>query len=102
MVKADFLGGGEYVYLVVFKDSKGLHTSKPIAKELYNEGWKIYWTVRNETKNDYMVAYAELYDFLGGHPLKQLVPQKNAVMLQEIDELQRIIAESYERDLRNE
>lgn len=99
LINADFLGGGNYVYLVVSKDSKGRHISSPITKERYNAGWKIYWSVREETKGDYMAAYADLYDYLGGHPLKRLVPEENAIMLDEIEVLQQIIAESYERDL---
>ena len=99
---ADYIGGGEYRYLVVTKDTEGIHHSKEISKERYCNGWKIYWSVREETNGDYIFAYNELFRFLGGHPLKRFVPQQNAVMLDKIEELQRIIEESYENDLRPE
>ena len=99
---ADFLGGGEYVYLAVSKDSEGKHTSTILTKERYNLGWQIYWSVREASNGDYIKAYDETYRFLGGHPLKRLVPQRNGIMYDKLETLQRIIEESYEKDLRKE
>ena len=99
---AGYLGGGDYRYLVVTKDTEGKHHSKEISKERYCNGWKIYWSVREETNGNYIFAYDELYRFLGGHPLKRIVPRQNGIMLDKIEELQKFIAESYENDLRSE
>ena len=38
---AGYIGGGEYRYLVVTKDTEGIHHSKEISKERYCNGWKI-------------------------------------------------------------
>ena len=100
--KAGYLGGGEYRYLVVTKDTEGKHHSKEVSKERYCLGWKIYWNVRAETNGDYILAYDEMFRFLGGHPLKRLVPHQNVFMLDELETLQRIIEESYEKDLHKE
>ena len=94
--EANYLGGGDYIYLVVSKDIHGKHTSRPIPKELYCEGWRIYWKKRQETGGDYYAAYYALQAFLGGHPLKRYVPQQNAFMVSEIERLQMIIEDSFE------
>ena len=100
LVNANFLGGGNVVYMVVSKDAKKNHISRVISKELYCKGWKIYWTTRAETDGDYMYAYEMMHSFLEGHPLKQVIPEKNAFMLTEIDRLQEIICHSYLKDLK--
>ena len=96
---ADYLGGAEPIYLVVRKYKDHIE-SEIVSKAFYCEGWKIYWEVRDIS--GYMKAYDEMYIFLNGHPLKHLRPLQNAFMMDELDELQRIIAESYERELKNE
>ena len=100
LVDANFLGGGNLVYMVVSKDKQKNHISRVISKELYCEGWKIYWDTRAETDGDYMYAYFKMNCFLDGHPLKQVIPEKNAFMLNEIDRLQEIICHSYLKDLK--
>ena len=92
---ADYLGGAEPVYLVVRKYKTHIE-SEIVSKAFYCEGWKIYWEIRYEQGCE--EAYANMYTFLNGHPMKHLRPLQNAVMMDEIEELQRIIADSYEKD----
>ncbi len=99
LVGANYLGGGDYIYLVVNKDEKGNHISEQISMEQYKKGWKLYWDTREITGGNYTFAYYQMRKFLGGHPLKRLVPLQNGIMASEIDELQKAIIASYENDI---
>lgn len=99
LINADYLGGAEPVYLVIRKNAMGLNASEEITKERYCKGWNIYWTTRAETYGDYFTAYVKMHDFLNGHPLKHMRPLQNAIMHNEIEQLQQLIAESYLNEL---
>lgn len=98
LTKANFIGGGVIRYLLVKKDSNGRLIYEPLTEEKYKAGWKIYWDIRNDT-GDFENAYYSMRAYLGGHPLKRRVLEENAFMLDEIEKLQELLMESYEKDL---
>ncbi len=98
LTEAGYLGGGDIHYLLVNKDSNGRLIYEPLTEERYKEGWKIYWDIRKDT-GDFDCAYSSMRSFLGGHPLKRRVLEENAFMQDEIEKLQELLMESYEKDL---
>lgn len=82
----------EFVYYSINKvDNRKIYTEIP--KELYLEGWHIYFNLVDEHGSG--VAYYQMRKHIGGHPHKRALFGKNAIFAAEIEELMEVVNDSF-------
>lgn len=82
----------EFVYYSINKvDNRKIYTEIP--KELYLEGWHIYFNLVEEHGSG--VAYYQMRKHIGGHPHKRALFGMNAIYAAEIEELMEIVNDSF-------
>lgn len=82
----------EFVYYSINKvDGQKIYTEIP--KELYLEGWHIYFgLVKTEGSG---VAYYQMRQHVGGHPHKRALFGMNVIFSAEIEELMEVVNDSF-------
>lgn len=82
----------DFVYYSINKvDGRKIYTEIP--KELYLEGWHIYFALVEQEGS--AVAYHQMRQHIGGHPHKRALFGKNAIFAAEIEELMEIVNDSF-------
>lgn len=82
----------DFVYYAIYKVN-GVKTYKEITKELYLEGWHIYFDSKIEEGCD--SAYIKMRNHIGGHPYKKAKFDVNGLRSAEIAELMEIVNDSF-------
>ena len=96
----DYLRHLEYInfttaeceYYAISRDEQGNRVCKNITRADYNNAWAIYYEWK--LTEGYILAYARMYNTIGGHPYKKPIYQENALMAAEIQELIDIIIDT--------
>lgn len=103
----DYLNSIDYIhrdrydfhYYAVSKTENNQKQYRVITKEEYCTAWKIYWEQKeidqlegNETTE---TAYADMYQYLDGHPCKVPVIIMNAIYLKKINQMIEIINDEF-------
>ena len=82
----------ECEYYAISRDEQGNRVCKNITRADYNNAWAIYYEWK--LTKGYILAYARMYNTIGGHPYKKPIYQENALMAAEIQELIDIIIDT--------
>lgn len=82
----------DFTYYAITKEN-GIKYYKEISRELYLEGWHIYFDCRDE-EGTYS-AYVKMTHHIGGHPYKKAQFTENAFYLKDIEELIETINDSF-------
>lgn len=79
-------------YYVISRDKQKNRVCKEITKEDYKKAWAIYFEYLNEEGT--RLAYARMYNYIGGHPYKKPIYMENAIKQAEIEELINMIIDT--------
>lgn len=82
----------ECAYYAISRDEAGNRICKEITRSEYNKAWSIYFEWRDIEGCG--LAYARMYNTIGGHPYKKPIYQENALKCAEIQELVDIIIDT--------
>lgn len=82
----------DFVYYAVNKVN-GVKVYHEISKQLYLEGWHIYFDLRDE--EGWSNAYYQMKNHIGGHPSKKALFTVNGLRLAEIEELMEAVNDSF-------
>ena len=82
----------DFVYYAINKIN-GVKVYHEISKQLYLEGWHIYFDLRDE--EGWSSAYYKMKNHIGGHPSKKAKFDVNGLRLAEIEELMEIVNDSF-------
>ena len=84
--------GSECDYYAISRDSSNNRICKEITRAEYNRAWSIYFEWRDQEGCG--LAYARMYNTIGGHPYKKPIFRENALKCAEIQELIDIIIDT--------
>ena len=79
-------------YYAIEKTPSKVKICHEITREEYRQAWAIYH--QHKIEDGCFLAYARMYNTLGGHPYKKPIYYENAIMFQEIQELIDIILDT--------
>ena len=79
-------------YYAISRDEHGNRVCKDITRADYNQAWAIYYEWK--LTEGCGLAYARMYNTIGGHPYKKPIYQENALKYAEIQELIDIIIDT--------
>lgn len=79
-------------YYAISRDKQKNRVCKEITKEDYKKAWAIYFDYRS--KEGSHLAYARMYNYIGGHPYKKPIYTENAIKQAEIEELIHMIIDT--------
>lgn len=82
----------ECEYYAISRDEQDNRICKSISRTDYLHAWAIYFEWRDI--EGCVLAYARMYNSIGGHPYKKPIYQQNALMAAEIQELIDIIIDT--------
>ena len=82
----------ECEYYAISRDEQNNRICKSISRPDYLHAWAIYFEWRDVEGCG--LAYARMYNTIGGHPYKKPIYQQNALMAAEIQELIDIIIDT--------
>lgn len=83
----------DFTYYAIYKTTDGIQLYREISKEIYLEGWRIYFDSRDEEGCG--SAYIKLRNHIGGHPYKRPSIDHNIAYTAEIEELIEVINASF-------
>ncbi len=81
-----------FIYYSITKEN-GIKCYKEISRELYLEGWHIYFDCKDEEGTH--CAYVKMTHHIGGHPYKKAQFTENLFHLKDIEELIETINDSF-------
>ena len=84
--------GSECAYYAISRDGANNRICKDITRAEYCNAWSIYFEWRDTEGCG--LAYARMYNTIGGHPYKKPIYQENALKYAEIQELIDIIIDT--------
>lgn len=95
-----FINPREFTYHAIYKDNQGKKVMKDIERKLYAEGWKTYWTLKEEyAKNGEehpgSLAYRKMVKLIGGHPFKKPLIEHNVFYAKDVEYMVGLITESF-------